>query len=109
MSQLGIIKGTRARIDTSKIGLDLTVFMLVRTTNHNKKWSDEFRRTVEAIPEIVEFHRIGGEWDYLLKIITTSMSGYDAVYKNLTSQLDLQTVTGLFAMETILSDRPLPL
>ena len=109
LTESGILKGSRARIDTQQVGLDLTVFMLVRTAHHTKKWSDDFRLIVEAIPEIIEFHRIGGEWDYLLKIVTKSMSGYDSVYKQLTSRVDLQTVTGLFAMETILTDRPLPL
>jgi Lrp/AsnC family transcriptional regulator len=54
-------------------------------------------------------HRIGGEWDYLIKVVTSSMEGYDRVYKNLTSKLDLETVTGLFAMETILESQPLHL
>lgn len=108
LTDAGVLQGSRARIDARQLGLDLTVFMLVRTSHHTKVWSDDFRAIVEAIPEIVEFHRIGGEWDYLLKVVTHSMSGYDDVYKRLTSQIDLQTVTGLFAMETILTDRPLP-
>lgn len=109
LTELGVLKGARARVDAELLGLNLSVFMLVRTTHHTKAWSDSFLVVVESIPEIVEFHRIGGEWDYLLKVVTGSMSGYDQVYKLLTSRIDLQTVTGLFAMETIFSDRPLPI
>ena len=69
----------------------------------------EFRKHVPGILGIVDVHRIGGDWDYLIKVVTTSMSGYDRVYQKLTAKVDLGTVTGLFAMETILRDQPLHL
>jgi len=87
--------------------LDLTVFVMVRTRNHSMEWSERFRRHVDLIPQVAEFHRIGGDWDYLLKIVTRGMGGYDAVYRQLISNFELETVTGYFSMETILSDRPL--
>jgi Lrp/AsnC family transcriptional regulator len=52
-------------------------------------------------------HRIGGDWDYLIKVVTKSMAGYDKVYQNITSTVELEAVTGLFSMETILENRPL--
>jgi Lrp/AsnC family transcriptional regulator len=107
LAAAGVVQGSRGRIDAASLGLDLTVFMMVRTRHHARDWADRFRRHVEAIPEVVEFHRIGGEWDYLLKIVTTSMAGYDRVYQRLIANVDLEAVTGYFSMETILSDRPL--
>lgn len=103
----GVIEGSRARVNAKAIGLTLTVFMMVRTRHHSQDWADRLRRHVEAIPDVVEFHRIGGEWDYLIKVVTSSMSGYDSVYRQLIEKVDLETVTGLFSMETILDDRPL--
>lgn len=103
----GILKGTSARIDARAAGLDLTVFVMVRTRNHNRNWAQTFRHRVSAIPEVVELHRIGGDWDYLIKIITNGMAGYDRVYQRLIADLDLETVTGLFSMETMLEGRPL--
>jgi Lrp/AsnC family transcriptional regulator len=103
----GVLCGSRARIDARRVGLDLTVFMMVRTRHHARDWAEQFRRHVEAIPEVAEFHRIGGEWDYLLKVVTSSMAGYDRVYQQLIASLDLENVTGYFSMETILEDRPL--
>lgn len=104
----GILLGRTARIDPAQAGLDLTVFVMVRTRSHNSGWSQRFRQRVEAIPEVVEMHRIGGDWDYLLKVMTKGMAGYDRVYQRLITDLELDTVTGLFSMETILQDRPLP-
>ena len=103
----GILLGTRAVIDPEALGLDVTVFVMIKTRNHSMDWSNGFRRHVESIPQIIELHRIGGDWDYLLKIVTDGMAGYDKVYRQLITGYDLDNVTGYFAMETILSDRPL--
>lgn len=109
LQESGLVLGTRLRLDRLALGLDLTVFMMVRTRHHARGWSDRFRQHVTAIPEVAEFHRIGGEWDYLLKIVTRSMSGYDDVYRRVISEFDLENVTGYFSMETIFEDRPLVL
>ena len=108
LAEAGVLKGSTARIDTKALGLDLTVFVMVRTRHHDTRWAAGFRQRAEAIPEIVEMHRVGGEWDYLLKVVTTNMSGYDRVYQALIADLDFETVTGIFSMETLLEGRPLP-
>ena len=103
----GLIEGYHARINARLVGLDLTVFVMIRTRHHSTEWAKKLKDHVSAIPDVVEMHRIGGDWDYLLKVVTRSMSGYDKVYQQLTSGLELEAVTGLFAMETLLENRPL--
>lgn len=107
LQEAGILTGQRAIIDQEKVGLSLTVFVMVKTRHHSRDWSDKFRRHVESIPQVIEFHRIGGDWDYFLKIVTDGMRGYDAVYQTLITGFDLDNVTGYFSMERIFSDRPL--
>ncbi len=102
-----VLQGARMRIDAAKLGLDLTVFVMVRTRNHSTEWAEGFRAHVARIPQVCEMHRIGGDWDYMLKIVTHGMAGYDTVYRRLTTGFELDTVTGYFAMETMLDDRPL--
>ncbi|MDO5620982.1 MAG: Lrp/AsnC family transcriptional regulator [Paracoccus sp. (in: a-proteobacteria)] len=109
LTAAGVLKGSRAVIDPAAIGLNLTVMVMIRTRHHDDKWAARFRARVESIPEITDFWRIGGEWDYMAKVTTTSMAGYDAVYKRLIQDLDLERVTGIFTMETIFADRPLSL
>ncbi len=109
LTDLGVIKSFHARISPDLVGLDLTVFMMIRTRQHSESWVRDFRKHVASIPQIVDVHRIGGDWDYMIKVVTTSMSGYDRVYQELTTKVDLETVTGLFAMETILENQPLHL
>lgn len=107
LEEIGLIRGRRTVIDHAALGLDLTVFMMIRTRHHSGDWSERFRRHVSAIPEVTEFHRIGGEWDYLVRVVTRGMAGYDQVYQKLISGFELENVTGYFSMETIFEGRPL--
>lgn len=109
LTQAGILKGNRAVIDAGRAGLHLTVFVMIRTRHHDDVWARHFRARVDSIPEITELHRIGGEWDYMAKLVTTSMAGYDRCYKALIADMDLERVTGVFSMETIFEARPLRL
>ena len=89
--------------------MDLVVFVMLRTRHHSAEWLDTFRRHVLTIPEVVDFHRIGGDYDYQLKVVTQDMGSYDRVYQRLISGVELDSVTSYFAMETIAEGRPLPL
>lgn len=109
LTDAGILHGSRAVINAAKTGLHLTVFVMIRTRHHDDSWARRFRARVESIPEITELHRIGGEWDYMAKLVTTSMSGYDRCYKALIEDMNLERVTGVFSMETIFEGRPLRL
>lgn len=101
----GLIRGTHADIDVAALGHDLTVFAMIRTRHHSKEWADDFRKHVERLPEVIDFYRIGGDWDYLIKVVTKGMSGYDAFYQKLITNFDLATVTGFFSMEAIIDNR----
>ena len=105
----GILRGTRAEVDRSQLDLGLVVFVMLRTRHHSAEWLDTFRRHVLTIPEVVDFHRIGGDYDYQLKVVTQDMGSYDRVYQRLISGVELDSVTSYFAMETIAEGRPLPL
>lgn len=109
LTSLGVIKGSRSEVDLPALGLDLTVFVMIRTRHHSREWSDAFRARVEQLHEVVDFYRIGGDWDYLIKVVTKGMSGYDAFYQKLIADFDLATVTGFFSMEAIINNRPVDL
>ena len=105
----GVLQGSRAVIDRRALGLDLVVFVMLRTRHHSADWLRDFRRHVLTIPEVVDFHRIGGDYDYQLKVVTEDMASYDKVYQRLISGVELDSVTSYFAMEAIAENRPLPL
>lgn len=109
LNDSGILQGSTARIDRKAVDLGLVVFVMLRTRHHSAEWLDEFRRHVQTIPEVIDFFRIGGDYDYLLKVVTESMDSYDSVYQRLISRVELDSVTSYFAMEAIVEQRPLPL
>ncbi len=109
LNERGILQGSTARIDRQALGLDLVVFVMLRTRHHSADWLAQFRRHVLTIPEVVDFHRGGGDYDYQLKVVTQDMPSYDQVYQRLIGGVELDSVTSYFAMEAIAEGRPLPL
>jgi Lrp/AsnC family transcriptional regulator len=105
----GVLGDSRTLVNLEALGFDLTVFVMIRTRHHSTEWAGRFRTHVERLPEVTGFYRIGGDWDYLIKVVTPGMKGYDAFYKRLTTDFDLATVTGFFSMEAIIDDRPVDL
>ncbi len=105
----GVVQGQTTLLDRQKLGLGLVVFVMLRTRHHSSDWLKTFRTHVTTIPEVIDFFRIGGDYDYMLKVVTHDMASYDRVYQRLISRVDLDSVTSYFAMETILEQRPLPL
>lgn len=96
-------------VDLSALGLDLTVFVMIRTRHHSRDWSHSFARHIKSLPEVIDCHRIGGDWDYMLKVVTRGMAGYDIFYQRLINGFEFDTVTGLFSMEGILENRAVDL
>lgn len=109
LEERGVIRGRTLQVDRNKLGLGLVVFVMVKTRHHSTAWLQTFRQHVSSIPEIVDFFRIGGDYDYMLRIVTTDMESYDSVYQRLIQKVELESVTSYFAMEAIEERRPLPI
>jgi Lrp/AsnC family transcriptional regulator len=105
----GVIRARVALVDPRKVDKALTVFVNVRTNQHNQAWLDGFAERVRAIPEVVEFYRMSGEVDYLLKILAADVAEYDAIYKRLIEAAELHDVSSSFAMEQIKFTTVVPL
>jgi Lrp/AsnC family transcriptional regulator len=105
----GIIRKQVALLDPVKVNAGVTVFVSIRTNQHNADWFERFARGVRDIPEVVEFYRMSGETDYLLRVVVPDIQGYDAVYKKLIGVAELFDVSSSFAMEQIKYTTALPL
>ena len=105
----GVIKYQAAVLDGRKLGVNLTVFMSIRTGEHSGAWLESFAKFVKIMPEVQEFHRMAGEIDYLLKIVVLDMDHFDKFYKNMIETTPLKDVTSSFSMETIKQTTALPI
>lgn len=101
LEEAGIIRARVALLDPQKLGLGVTVFVAVRTNEHNDDWLQQFAKAVDNIPEVVEFYRMSGDVDYLLRLQVADIADYDRVYKQLIKKVRLTDVSSTFAMEQI--------
>ena len=105
----GYIKKKVAVIDRSKINLPIIAFVQVRTNQHSVNWTNKFVKAVTEMDEVVEFYRLSGTTDYLLKVLVPSIDKFDEFYKKLTDKVDLSDVTTSFSMEELKQTSNLPL
>ena len=105
----GVITKRVALIAAEKIGLGITVFVSIETGDHSQDWLDKFAETVGAMPEGMEFYRMAGDVDYMLRVVVPDIAGYDTFYKKLIATVSLKNVTSRFAMEKIKSTTSLPI
>lgn len=104
----GYVTGTMALLDRRKINLPTTVFLLVRTGRHGEEWLDRFRAAISSIPEIIEVHRLTGNFDYILKLVLPNVEHYDAIYKQIIRRVELHDMSAYISMETVKLSPVLP-
>ncbi|MFN3132161.1 Lrp/AsnC family transcriptional regulator [Roseibium sp.] len=104
-----LIEGHTIRLDPAQLGLNLTVFVMIRTRHHSKEWLETFRSEVTRIPNVIDFYRLAGDYDYMLKVVAEDMNAFDQVYQRLIDKVDLDTVTSYMTMEAIADARDLPI
>ena len=110
LEEMGVITKRVALLEPETLGLSLTVFVLVQTNDHSHEWYRRFVATVEEFPEVMEFYRMAGEYDYMMKVLAKDMNDFDQFYNKLVNTVDgLNNVTSTFAMESLKYTTELPL
>lgn len=105
----GVVRARVALLDRKAVNAGVTVFVAVRTAQHNAQWLTRFARAVASFPEVMDCYRMSGEIDYLIRLALPDIEAYDAFYKRLIAKVELSDVTSMFAMEEIKSTTRLPL
>lgn len=105
----GLIEKRVAIVNRKAVGLPITVFVSIRAGRHDEAWLTQFATLVTGLPEVQEFHRMSGDVDYLLKVVASSIEGYDRFYKKLIGMADIASVSSAFSMEQLKSTTALPL
>ena len=109
LEKSGVIRRRVALLDAGKLNCGVTVFVRLRTSQHNYEWLEKFSKAVAGMDEVVEFYRMSGEIDYLLRVVVPDIASYDAVYKRLIKAADFADVSSSFALEEIKYTTALPL
>jgi Lrp/AsnC family transcriptional regulator len=103
-----IITGRVALVDQNRVGLGITVFVSIESGDHSDSWLKSFAKAVSEMPEVLEFYRMAGDVDYMLRVVVKDMKSYDLFYKKLIKSVSVKNVTSRFAMEKIKSVTALP-
>jgi Lrp/AsnC family transcriptional regulator len=109
MEEDHVIERRVAVLNPEKVNVGVTVFVSITTDKHNHEWLKRFAEVISKFPEVVGFYRMSGQVDYLLKVVVPDISAYDAFYKKLVSEIDIEDVSSAFAMERIKDTTQLPL
>jgi Lrp/AsnC family transcriptional regulator, cysteine-sensing transcriptional activator len=105
----GVILKRVALVDQDRLGLGVSVFASIETGDHSQAWLTRFAEVVQAMPEVMEFYRMAGDIDYMLRVVVADIASYDAFYKRLIATVPLKNVTSRFAMEKIKATTVLPI
>jgi Lrp/AsnC family transcriptional regulator len=109
LEEQGVIERRVALLDPKKVNVGVTVFVSIATSHHTKEWLERFHAALNDFPEVVEFYRMSGKVDYLLRVVVPDIAQYDAFYKRLITKIELSDVSSAFAMEQIKFTTALPL
>ena len=109
LEEAGVIQRRVAILDPTKVSAGVTVFVSIKTDTHSIDWLERFHAAVIDFPEIVEFYRMSGEVDYLLRVTVADIAAYDIFYKKLISRINITKVSSAFAMEQIKYTTAVPL
>lgn len=109
LEEAGVVQRRVAVLDPAKVQAGVTVFVSIKTDSHTIEWLEAFHAVVVDFPEVVEFYRMSGEVDYLLRVVVPSIEAYDAFYKKLISRISITKVSSAFAMEQIKYTTAVPL
>lgn len=109
LREQGIIKQQVSILNASKLGFGLTAYVSIKTGEHSGNWLDKFSKTVTDMPEVMEFHRMAGDVDYMLKVVVADIDAFDKFYKRLIGSSPISEVTSRFSMEKIKETTKLPI
>jgi len=108
LEEAGYVARRIVVLDRDKMGVPTTVFALIKTAHHSDDWIDIFRRVIADIPEIVEAHRLTGNYDYILKVVLPRVEHYDVIYKQIVRKVELFDVSASISMEVLKSGMAVP-
>ena len=74
----GVIRGYAALLDQALLGAPEMVMIEVVLDRHDDEILENFGRTMQAMPEVLEVHLTTGEYDYLIKVAVAGTRGYEA-------------------------------
>ena len=108
MEDEGVILQYAALINYSKVRKGLMAICYISLKEHNKRSGAKFIKTIQELPEVIEFYIISGEFDFMLKVVAENMDAYYDFHVNKLGQVEnIGQVQSTFVMGVIKQGQPL--
>jgi Lrp/AsnC family leucine-responsive transcriptional regulator len=108
MEDEGVILRYAALINYSKVRKGLMAICYISLKEHNKRSGAKFIKTIQEMPEVIEFYIISGEFDFMLKVVAENMDAYYDFHVNKLGQVEnIGQVQSTFVMGAIKQGYPL--
>ncbi len=109
LEQMGIITSYHAKLNTEKIGLGVTTFVLATLNGHNRANIEGFVSAIEGIPEVVECHHITGAGDFILKVVAKDIASYQKLMLEKVSDIkQVDNMQSMVVLSTFKDSKVIP-
>lgn len=106
----GIIDRYAAVINTDKIGQFIVFFVNIILKEHSTRLGGKFVEKIRSFPEVMEFYTIGGEFDFMIKVMVRDMAAYRVFFVDKLGEVpNIAKLQSIIVLDTILQDRKIPL
>ena len=109
LEKAGVIEKRVTLLSRAKLNVGVDVFVAIKSGDHSAQWLEKFAEAVKGFTEVMEFYRMSGEIDYLMRVVVPDIEAYDDFYKRLIEKVDMTDVSSSFAMERLKYTTLLPL
>jgi Lrp/AsnC family transcriptional regulator, leucine-responsive regulatory protein len=107
MEEGGVILQYATILNHSRINKGLMAICYISLKEHNKKSGGRFIKTIQDMPEVIEFYIISGAFDFMLKVAAENMDAYYNFHVNKLGQVEnLAQVQSTFIMGVIKDGQP---
>src|SRR6478735_426548 len=106
----GVLGRTVRLVNAAAVGIEVNVLCQLRLRNHLPATTSSFEALLEGCPEIVECFAISGEWDYMLRVVATSIAAYENFLRSvILANETVGAAASVFVLSTRKSTTALPL
>ena len=111
LEKSGYIQGYRAVLNRDRVGLGLTVFVEIKVASHGEEGiSSALQAALSELIEVVSFHIVSGEADFLLEVVVPDLRAYEHfLMERLLKFPSIKEVRSNFAIRSRKTHAPLPL
>ena len=106
----GLIKNYHAELDKEKLGLGVSIFILITLASHKLNQINSFVDKIDSIKEVVECHHTTGSGDFLLKVLTKNISSYQKLILETFTQIEeIGSMQSMIVLSTFKQSKTLPI